>query len=93
MTLEILKPDHHERLRDLTHEIDNLRQKVKANESEPMDAISHLECKLNWLALTLHLSTLLEPIEGGFAAIYRHFMYCTKENVLCKHLTTRYHNF
>ena len=28
-----------------------------------MDAINHLEHKLNWLALTLCLSTLLEPIE------------------------------
>ena len=28
-----------------------------------MDAISHLECKLNQLALTLHLSTPLEPSE------------------------------
>ena len=28
-----------------------------------MDAINHLECKPNRLALTLHLSTLPEPIE------------------------------
>ena len=28
-----------------------------------MDAINHLECKLNRLALTLHLSPLPEPIE------------------------------
>ena len=27
--LENIEPDHHERLRDLTHEIDNLRQKVR----------------------------------------------------------------
>ena len=60
---ENIEPDHHERLRDITHEIDHLQQKVKANKSEPMDAINHLECKLNRLALTLHLSTLLEPIE------------------------------
>ena len=60
---ENIEPDHHERLRDLTHEIDNSRQKVEANESEPMDATSHLECKLNRLALTLCLSTPLEPIK------------------------------
>ena len=78
---------------DLTHEIDHLWQKVKANETEPMDAINHLECKLNRLALTLHLSILPEPIEEVFAAICKHFMYCTKENVLCKHFTTRYHDF
>ena len=60
---ESIEPDHHERLRDLTHEIDNLRQNIKANESTPMDAISDLECKLNKLALTLHPSVLPEPIE------------------------------
>ena len=60
---ENVEPDHHERLRDLTHEIDHLWQKVQANESEPMDAIIHWECKLNRLALTLHPSALLESIE------------------------------
>ena len=45
--LENIGPDHHERLRDLTQEIDHLQQKVEANKTEPMDAISHLECKLN----------------------------------------------
>ena len=28
-----------------------------------MDAVSHLECKLNRLAVTLHLPTPLEPVE------------------------------
>ena len=37
--------------------------KVEANKSEPMDAINHLECKLNRLALTLCQSTPPEPIE------------------------------
>ena len=60
---ENVEPDLHERLRDLTHEIDHLWQKVEANESKPMDTISHLECKLNRLALTLCLFTLPEPIE------------------------------
>ena len=58
-----IEPDHHARLRDLTHEINHLWQKVKANETKPMDAISHLECKLNRLALTLCLSVPPEPIE------------------------------
>ena len=55
--------NHHERLRDLIHEIDHLRQKVEANETKPMDAISHLECKLNRLALTLCLPAPLEPLQ------------------------------
>ena len=60
---ENIKPDHHERLRVLTHEKDHLGQKVKANETEPMDTINHLEHKINRLALTLCLSAVPEPIE------------------------------
>ena len=88
-----IEPDHHERLRDLTHEIDNLRQKVKANKSEPMDAISHLEHKLNRIGLTLHPSTPLEAIEEVLQQYTDKIMYCPKENVLCKHLTPKYSNF
>ena len=58
-----IEPDHHARLKDLTHEIDHLQQKVEANKTEPMDAINHLECKLNRLALTLCPSAPLEPLE------------------------------
>ena len=58
-----IEPDHHARLRDLTHEIDHLWQKVKANETEPMDAISHLEHNLNQLALTLHPFTPPETLD------------------------------
>ena len=46
-----------------THEIEHLHQTVEANDNNPMDAISHLECKLNWLALILCLPTPPEPIE------------------------------
>ena len=60
---ENIEPDHHAGLRDLTHEIDHLQQKVEANETKPMDTISHLECKLNRLALTLCPSALPDPIE------------------------------
>ena len=58
-----IEPNHHARLRDLANEIEYLCQKVEANEIQPMDTISHLECKLNRLALTLHLSTLLGPLD------------------------------
>ena len=60
---ENIEPDHQAGLRDLTHEIEQLWQIVEANDNDPMDAISHSECKLNQLALTLHLPTPLEPIE------------------------------
>ena len=60
---ENIEPDHHARLRDLTHEIDHLQQNVKANKTKPMDAITHLECKLNRLTLTLCPSTLAEPLD------------------------------
>ena len=36
---------------------------VEANETQPMDAISHLECKLNRLALTFHMSALPGPLD------------------------------
>ena len=61
--LENIEPDHQAGLRDLTCEIEQLRQTVEANDNYPMDAISHLECKLNQLALTLCLPTPTEPIE------------------------------
>ena len=61
--LENVEPDHHARLRDLTNGIDYLRQNVEANETKPMDTISHLECKLNRLALTLHRYTLSGPLD------------------------------
>ena len=51
-----------EGLRDLTHEIEQLQKTIKANDNDPMDAISHLECKLNQLALTLCLPMAVEPI-------------------------------
>ena len=61
--LENIEPEHHAGLRDLTHEIETLQQTVEANDNDPMDAISHLECKPNRLALTLCAPTPLEPIE------------------------------
>ena len=61
--LENIEPDHQAGLRDLTCEIEQLWQTVKANDNDPMDANSHLEHKLNQLALTLCLPTPLEPIE------------------------------
>ena len=60
---ENIEPDHQAGLRYLTHEIEQLRQTVEANDNDPMDAICHLESKLNRLALTLCLPTPLEPIE------------------------------
>ena len=50
-------------MRNLTCEIEQLWQTVEASDNDPMDAISHLECKLNQLALTLCLPMPSEPIE------------------------------
>ena len=58
-----IEPDHQAGLRDLTHEKEQLQQTVEATNNDPMDAISLLECKLNQLALILHLPMPLEPIE------------------------------
>ena len=61
--LENIEPDHQAGLRDLTCEIEQLWQTVKASNNDPIDAICHLECKLSQLALTLCPSTPLEPIK------------------------------
>ena len=60
---ENIEPNHHARLRDLTNEIDYLQQKVKANETQPTDAISNLKCILNRLALTLCMSAPPGPLD------------------------------
>ena len=60
--LENIEPDHQAGLKDLTHEIEQLWQTIDANDNDPMDAISHLECKLNQLDLTLCLPLPAEPI-------------------------------
>ena len=48
------------KLKHLTCEMEQLRQTVKDKDNDPMDAIKHLEQKLNQLAITLHPPT--EPI-------------------------------
>ena len=47
-------------LQHLTHEMEKFRQTVKDKDNDPMNAIKHLEQKLNKLAITLCLS--VEPI-------------------------------
>ena len=60
--LENIEPTHQAGLRDLTCEIEQLYQTIKANDYDPMDAICHLEHKLNQLAITPCTPMLLEPI-------------------------------
>ena len=60
--LENTEPSCQAGLRDLTHEIEQLRQTIEVNDNDPMYAISHLKCKLNQLAITLHLATPVEAI-------------------------------
>ena len=60
--LENTEPDHQAGLRALTHQFEQLQQTVEANDNDPMDVISHLEHRLNQLALTLHPPMPVEPI-------------------------------
>ena len=60
--LENTEPNHEAGLRDFTCEIEQLQQTIEANDNDPMDAISHLECKLNQLAITLCPPMPAEPI-------------------------------
>ena len=41
--LENIEPDHQAGLKNLSWEIEQLWQTIKANNNDPMDAISHLE--------------------------------------------------
>ena len=47
----------------MTNEIDYLQHKVDANETQPIEAISHLEYELNRLTVTLCPSALPEPLD------------------------------
>ena len=60
--LENIEPTHQAGLRDLNCEIEQLCQTIEANDNYPMDAISHLECKLNQLAIILCTPMPEEPI-------------------------------
>ena len=60
--LENIEPTHQAGLRVLTCEIEQLCQIIEANDNDPMDAISHLESKLNQLAITLCTPMPAEPI-------------------------------
>ena len=60
--LENIEPDHQAGLKALTCELKQLRQTIEAKNNDPMDVISHLEHRLNQLALTLHLLMPVEPI-------------------------------
>ena len=55
--LENIEANHLAGLKHLSHEIEQLRQTIKANDNDPMDAINHLEQKHNQLAITLHPPT------------------------------------
>ena len=58
--LESSEPNHPAGLKHLTHKKEQLRQAIKHNDNDPMDAINHLEQKLNQLAIMLHPP--VEPI-------------------------------
>ena len=60
--LENIEPNHQAGLRDLTCKIKQLWQTIEANDNDLMDAISHLECKLNQLAILLCPPMPVEPI-------------------------------
>ena len=62
INLGYIEPTHQAGLRDLTHEIEQLHQTIETNDNDPMEAINHLEHKLNQLAITLCTHMPVEPI-------------------------------
>ena len=90
--LENIEPDHRAGLRNLTCEIEQLQQTIKTNHNDPMDAISHLECKCNQLALTLCPPMPVEPIGEVLHKYTNTLCSAQKKTSFCKLLTTRYYN-
>ena len=76
--LENIEPNHLAGLKHLTHEKEQLRQTIKANDNNPKDAIHHLEQKLNQLAITLCPPT--EPI-GEVLKKYRNTVCTTQKKM------------
>ena len=70
--LENIEPNHPAGLNHLTRKLEKIRQTIEANNNDPMDAINHLEQKLNQLAITLHPPT--EPIGEVLNKYNKHFM-------------------
>ena len=60
---ENIEHENHAWLRDLINVVDYLQHKVGANKTQPTEAISHLECKLNRSTLILHPSAPPEPLD------------------------------
>ena len=58
--LENMEPNHPAGLKHLTCKIEQLRQTIKDNDNDPLDAVHHLEQKLNQLPITLYPP--MEPI-------------------------------
>ena len=54
---ENMESNHPAALKHLTCKIEQLRPTIEANDNDPMDAINHLEQKLNQLAITLRPPT------------------------------------
>ena len=83
--------ENHTQLRDLTHEVDYLWHKVEANESRPTEAISHLECELNRLILTLCPSAPPEPLDKVLQQYMQTLFTAQKKisfvNTLLQHIT------
>ena len=65
-------------LKHLTCEMEQLRQTVEDKDNDPMDAIKHLEQKLNQLAITLHPPT--EPI-GEVLNKYTNTLYTAQKKI------------
>ena len=60
---ENVKQENHTTLKALTRNLDDLQHRVETAESQPMEAINHLEHELHRLSLTFQLSTPAEPLD------------------------------
>ena len=59
-----LEQENHTNLAAFTRELDDLHHRVQAGESQPMEALHHIECKLQKLSIALCPSAPPEPLNN-----------------------------
>ena len=60
---ENVEPENSTSLAAITSELDDLSYQVQAEEGQPVEALHHIEQKIQRLSLTLHPSAPMEPLE------------------------------
>ena len=71
---ENLEHNNPDRLHVITRELDDLHQRIQAEEGQPTEPLHHTEQELQWLSISLNLPTHTEPL----GEVLKHY-----KNTLC----------